>query len=98
MVFLINLIKLFIRTKVIFPKIVGNIFTNELFYFIVLLALISVTPAIFIYQRLIKLYPAVEIQTRKEFDQSEKEKRLKLWVIISLIIVPTILSFVFRLV
>ena len=98
MVFLINLIKLFIRTKVIFPKIVGNIFTNELFYFVVLLALISVTPSIFIYQRLKKLYPAVEIQTRKEFDQSEKEKRFKLWVIISLIIIPTILSFMFRLV
>lgn len=96
-VFLINLIKLFIRTKVIFPKIVGNIFTSELFYFIVLLALISVTPAIFIYQRLIKLYPAVEIQTLKEFGQSEKEKRFKLWVIISLIIIPTILSFMFRL-
>lgn len=98
MVFLINLIKLFIRTKVIFPKIVGNIFTSELFYFVVLLAVISVTPAIFIYQRLKKLYPEVEIQTRKEFGQSEKEKRIKLWVIISLIIIPTILSFMFRLV
>jgi hypothetical protein len=98
MLFLINLIKIFIRTKVIFPKIVGNIFTNELFYFIVLLALISVTPSIFIYKCLKKLYPAVEIQTRKEFNQSEKEKRFKLWIIISLIIIPTILSFMFRLV
>ena len=98
MLFLINLIKLFIRTKVIFPKIVGNIFTSELFYFIVLLALISVTPAIFIYERLKKLYPAVEIQTRKEFNQSEKEKRFKSWIIICLIIIPTILSFMFRLI
>ncbi len=98
MLFLINLIKLFIRTKVIFPKIVGNIFTSELFYFIVLLALISITPAIFIYERLKYLYPAVEIQTCKEFYQSEKEKRFKSWIIICLIIIPTILSFMFRLI
>ncbi len=97
MLFLINLIKLFIMTKVIFPKIVGNIFTNELIFFIVLLSLISVTPAIFIYERLKKLYPVIEIQTRKEFNLAEKEKHFKLWVIISLIIIPTIISFLLRL-
>lgn len=97
MLFLINLIKLFIKTKVIFPKIVGNIFTNELIFFIVLLSLISVTPAIFIYERLKKLYPGIEIQTCKDFYLAEKEKRFKLWVIISLIIIPTIISFLLRL-
>lgn len=97
MLFLINLIKLFIKTKVIFPKIVGNIFTNELIFFIVLLSLISLTPAIYIYERLKKLYPGIEIQTRKDFNLAEKEKRFKLWVIISLIIIPTIISFLLRL-
>jgi len=97
MLFLINLIKLFIKTKVIFPKIVGNIFTNELIFFIVLLSLISVTPAIYIYERLKKLYPGIEIQTRKDFNLAEKEKRFKLWVIISLIIIPTIISFLLHL-
>ena len=97
MLFLINLIKLFIKTKVIFPKIVGNIFTNELIFFIVLLSLISVTRAIYIYERLKKLYPGIEIQTRKDFNLAEKEKRFKLWVIISLIIIPTIISFLLHL-
>jgi len=97
MLFLINLIKLFIKTKVIFPKIVGNIFTNELIFFIVLLSLISLTPAIYIYERLKKLYPGIEIQTCKDFYLAEKEKRFKLWVIISLIIIPTIISFLLRL-
>lgn len=97
MLFLINLIKLFIKTKVIFPKIVGNIFTDELIFFIVLLSLISVTPAIFIYERLKKLYPGIEIQTSKDFNLAEKEKRFKLWIIISLIIIPTIISFLLRL-
>ena len=91
--FLHNLIVFFIRTKVIFPKIVGNMFSESIIYVIMVLALISATPAVLIYKWLIKLFPGIEIQTGLNYDHAKKERRNKLLLLAILIIVPTILSF-----
>jgi hypothetical protein len=91
--FLHNLIVFFIRTKVIFPKIVGNMFSESIIYVIMVLALISATPAVLIYKWLIKLFPGIEIQTGLNYDHAKKERRNKLFLLVILIIVPTILSF-----
>lgn len=97
MVFLLNLIELFIKTQLIFPKIVANLFSKDLIFYIIVLSLITATPSIFIYGWLEKLFPGIEIQTGKDFQQAEKEKRIKVWVITSLVIIPTIISFLLRL-
>ena len=91
--FLHNLVVVFIRTKVIFPKIVGNMFSENLIYVIMVLSLISATPAVLIYKWLIKLFPGIEIQTGLNYDHAKKERRNKLFLLVILIIVPTILSF-----
>jgi hypothetical protein len=92
-IFLHNLIVFFIRTKVIFPKIVGNMFSENIIYVIMVLALISATPAVLIYKWLLKLFPGIEIQTGLNYDHAKKERRNKLLLLAILIIVPTILSF-----
>jgi hypothetical protein len=91
--FIRNLIEIFIKTKLIFPKIMGNLFTKDWIYFIIVSFLITLAPAVFIYNWLVKLFPRIEIQTGKDFQQIGKEKRIKLWLIVSLIIIPTIISF-----
>jgi hypothetical protein len=91
--FLHNLIVFFIRTKVIFPKIVGNMFSENIIYVIMVLALISATPAVLIYKWLVKLFPGIEIQTGLNYDHAKKGRRNKLLLLAILIIVPTILSF-----
>jgi hypothetical protein len=91
--FLHNLVVVFIRTKVIFPKIVGSMFSENLIYVIMVLSLISATPAVLIYKWLIKLFPGIEIQTGLNYDHAKKERRNKLLLLAILIIVPSILSF-----
>ena len=91
--FLHNLIVFFIRTKVIFPKIVGNMFSENIIYVIMVLALISATPVVLIYKWLLKLFPGIEIQTGLNYDHAKKERRNKLFLLAILIIVPAILSF-----
>ena len=91
--FLLNLIEFFIKTQVSFPKIVHNFFTRDLIYFIILLCVITAAPAVFIYKWLRKLFPRIEIQTGKDSHQMQKEKYKKILVISSLIIIPTIISF-----
>jgi hypothetical protein len=97
MLFLLNLIELFIKTQLPFPKIVANLFTKDLIFFLIVLSLITATPAIFIYEWLKKLFPRIEIQTGKDFQKIESEKRKKLWIITSIIVIPTIISFLLRL-
>ena len=95
--FLINLIELFIKTKVIFPKLMGNLFNKDLIFVIIIISFIAATPAVYFYGWLRNLFPGIEIQTRKDFQQAEKEKRKKLWIIGSIILIPTIISFLLRL-
>ncbi len=95
--FLINLIELFIKTKLIFPKFMDNLFNKDLIFVIIILSLITATPAVYFYGWLKNLFPRIEIQTGKDFQQVEKEKSKKLWIIASKILIPTIISFLLRL-
>ena len=94
---LLNIIELFIKTKIIFPKIMHSLFNKNLFIVFIVISLITVTPAISIYNWLQKLFPRIEIQSGKYFQQAEKEKRKKILMVISLILIPTIISFLLRL-
>jgi len=64
--FLLILIEFFIKTQLLFPKIVAKLFTKDLIFFIIVLSLITTTPAIFIYKGLKKLFQKIEIQTGKD--------------------------------
>jgi len=68
-------------------------FSESIIYVIMVLALISATPAVLIYKWLLKLFPGIEIQTGLNYDHAKKERRNKLLLLAILIIVPTILSF-----
>ena len=94
---LLNLIDLFIKTKVIFPKIMHSLFNKNLFIAFIVISLITVTPAISIYNLLKKLFPRIEIQSCKNFQQAKKEKLKKILIIFSLILIPAIISFLLRL-
>jgi hypothetical protein len=74
-----------------------NLFTKDWIFFIIVSSLITLAPAVFIYNWLVKLFPRIEIQTDKDIQQIGKEKCIKLWLIASIIIIPTIISFVLRL-
>ncbi|MGC1390146.1 MAG: hypothetical protein WA816_03855 [Bacteroidales bacterium] len=95
--FLLNLIKLFIKINHLFPKIVNNWFTRYLILFAIVSTLITAMPAVFISGWFKKLFPRIEIQTGKDFQQIKNEKRKKCLIIISIIIIPTIISFLLRL-
>jgi hypothetical protein len=82
---------------VIFPKIVGHQFTKDIIFYIILFSLVATAPAVFIYNWLLRLFPGIEIQTGEDFQQAKKEKRKKLMLIISLILIPTIISYLLRL-
>ena len=91
--FLHNLTEFFIRTRVMFPKIVGSILNENLIYVAVVYLVISATPAILIYRWLRKLYPGIEIETGEDHLQAGKERLKKLLLMIALILIPTVLSF-----
>jgi hypothetical protein len=97
MLFLLNLVEFFIKKMVIFPKIVGHQFTKDIIFYIILFSLVATAPAVFIYNWLLRLFPGIEIQTGEDFQQAKKEKRKKLMLIISLILIPTIISYLLRL-
>lgn len=96
--FMFNLVELFIKTNLSFPKMIDNMFSKHLISFIIGSSLIAVAPAFFIKERLKKLFPRIEIQTGKNLHQIKKEKRKKLLIITSEILIPAIISFLLRLI
>jgi hypothetical protein len=93
---LLNLIELFIKAELIFPKIMHSLFNKNLFVIFLIMTLITVTPAISVYNWFKKLFPRIEIQNIKNYHQVKKQKFRKILMIISLILVPTIISFLIR--
>lgn len=75
----------------------GNIFNKDLISVIIIMSFITATPAVYLYGWLRNLFPGIEIQTRKDVQQAERDKRIKLWIIGSIILIPTIISFLLRL-
>jgi hypothetical protein len=96
-IFLLNIVQVFIKTQVSFPKIVGSMFREDLGYYIIFMILISAAPAVFIYRWLRNLFPIVDIQTGEDSNYALRNRRMKLLLIASVIILPTILSFLLRL-
>jgi hypothetical protein len=84
--FLVNFIKFFIKAEVSFPKIVSNIFNDDLVYYILIFAAVSATPAILINRWLKKLYPDVELQTGPNSEKLQKERRNKILILIFVLI------------
>jgi hypothetical protein len=95
--FMFNLVELFIKTNLSFPRMAHNMFSKYLISFVIVSFLIAAAPAFFIKERLIKLFPRIEIQTAKNFHQIKKEKRKNLLIIASIILIPTIISYLLRL-
>jgi hypothetical protein len=94
--FMFNLTELFIRTNLSFPRMIDNMFSKHLISFVIVSSLIVAAPAFFIKERLKKLSPRIEIQTGKTLHQIRKEKRKKLLIIASEILIPAIISFLLR--
>jgi hypothetical protein len=94
--FQLNMIQLFIKTQVSFPKIVGSMFREDLGYYLVFMILIAAAPAVFIYRWLRNLFPGIEIQTGEDFQIDLRKRRLKLLLFASVIIISIILSFFLR--
>jgi hypothetical protein len=95
--FLLNLIKLFIKIRIIFPRIVDAWFTKDLIFFLLVITLMTITPSLYIYGWLSKLYPRVEIQFGNNYQKAVRAKRIKLFGIISLILIPAVVSYLLRL-
>jgi hypothetical protein len=90
---IVNKILIISRSKIDHFSIYGD--WNAILFFLGI-SLITMFPSISIYQWIEELWPKIEIQTGKDFQNIEKVKRKKLWVILSIIIIPSIISFLFR--
>jgi hypothetical protein len=95
--FLNNSIGLIALKMHLFPKFAMMSLSKNWMFFTVILSLITLSPAFLIFQRLIKIWPRIEIQTGKDFRQIQREKRKKVLLLTSIIIVPTVISFLLRL-
>jgi hypothetical protein len=77
----------------LFSKYAIESLTSDWRFFVFILSFITVSPAILVYKRLRKLWPGIEIQTGKDFRLIEKDKRRKLLIIVSILILPAIISY-----
>jgi hypothetical protein len=94
--FLYNLIKLFIRTNLSFPRMIDNMFTRHMISFIIVSSLIAATPSVFIKEWLKKIFPRVEIQTGKTIQQVKNEKRKKILMIAAEILILSVVAYLLR--
>ena len=96
--FMFNLTELFIKTNLSFPKMIDNMFGKHLISFTIVSSLIAAAPAVLIAGYIKMLFPRIEIQTGKNSYQIKKEKRKKILIIASIILIPTIISYLLRLI
>lgn len=94
--FLNNSIGLIAQKMHLFPKFAMMSLSKDWMFFTIILSLITLSPAFLIYQRLLKIWPRIEIQTAKDDRQIQREKRNKVLLLTSIVIVPTIISFLLR--
>jgi hypothetical protein len=95
--FLNNSIGLIAQKMHLFPKFAMMSLSKDWMFFTIVLSLITLSPSFLIYQRLLKIWPGIEIQTDKDFRQIQNEKRYKVLLLTSIIIIPTLVSFLLRL-
>ena len=94
--FLYNVIELFIRTNLSFPRMIDNMFTRHMISFIIVSSLVAVSPGIIITEWLKKIFPGIEIQTGKTLQLLKKEKQKKLLLIVAGILIPGIIVYLLR--
>jgi hypothetical protein len=91
--FLNNTLGLIAQMMHLFSKYAIESLTSDWRFFVIVLSAITVSPSLLLYKRLRQLWPGIEIQTGKDFRLTEKNKRIKLMTIASLIILPAIISY-----
>ena len=94
--FLNNIIELISSRMHLFHKWVMTSLTNDWIFVIIVLTLFTALPVVFIYNRIVKLWPRIELQTGKEYQKIESRKRNKLLIIVSIIFIPAVISFLLR--
>jgi len=67
------------------------------FYYVVAIVF-GMFPALYIVDKLKELYPIVELRTGPEYAQVEVRKRKKLYIIISIVVIPLVISFIIELI
>jgi hypothetical protein len=88
-----NVMEIIAQMMHLFSKYAIESLTSDWRFFVFILSFITVSPAILVYKRLRKLWPGIEIQTGKDFRLIEKDKRRKLLIIVSILILPAIISY-----
>ena len=94
--FLNNVIELISSTMHLFHKWVMTSLTSDWVFVIIVLSLFTAFPVIYLYNRLVRLWPRVELQTGKDYRKIESGKRYKLLIIASVIIIPLVISYLLR--
>lgn len=91
--FLNNTLELFAQMMHLFSKYAVESLTSDWRFYIFILSAITLSPSLLVYKRLKALWPGIEIQTGKNFRLIEMNKRNKLLIIASVIIIPAIISY-----
>jgi hypothetical protein len=91
--FLNNALELLAQMMHLFSKYAIESLTSDWRFYVFILSAITVSPSLLVYRRLRKLWPGIEIQTGKDFRIIEKDKRSKLLMIASIIILPALISY-----
>jgi len=95
--FLNNSIGLIALKMHLFQRFAMMSLSKDWMFFTIILSLITLSPAFLIYQSLLKIWPRIEIQTGKDFREIQREKRNKVLLLTSIIMVPIVISFLLRL-
>lgn len=91
--FLNNTLELIAQMMHLFSKYAIESLTSDWRFFIFILSVITVSPSVLVYKRLKNLWPGIEIQTGNDFRAMEKDKRSKLLIIVSILILPAVITY-----
>jgi hypothetical protein len=94
--FLNNVIELVSSRMHLFHKWVMTSLTSDWGFVIIVLTLFTALPVVFIYNRIVKLWPRIELQTGNDYQKIGSRKRNKLLIVVSIIIIPAVISFLLR--
>jgi hypothetical protein len=95
--FLNNTIEIIARRMHIFPKYAMQTLTADWRFYVILLSMITISPALLLYGWLRRLWPRIELQTGSDFSQIERNKNNKLRLIIITLLVPAIITYLMTL-
>jgi hypothetical protein len=94
--FLNNVIELISSRMHFLHKLVMTSITSDWLFVGIVITLFTALPVISVYRRLIKLWPRVEIRTGKNYEKIDNERRNKILIIVSIVIIPALISCLMR--